>query len=188
MKLLLIVVISLFFMGCSILKEGDFVTYTSDKYLFVQDTFINKRMDCLELGEMKQGGLDMKFCVGYNYASQPVQGFVFKHKYETFKQRYLGSTLSFKTKSIYTIACSSETIDDSLSGIEYINCMVPKKQFDIYGFIVRSENDIHGNFRSSLGPKKVYTGVIEKKGKDLLINFYKNLQNRDSSKWKNRSL
>ncbi|PHR54689.1 MAG: hypothetical protein COA44_12425 [Arcobacter sp.] len=188
MKLLLTIFISLFFIGCSTLKEGDFVTYTSDDYLFVQDNFINKSMDCLELGEMKQGGLEVKFCVGYNYASQPVQGFIFEHKYGTFKERYLGSSLSFKTKSIYTIACSSETIDGSSLGIEYINCMVPQRQFDVYRFIVTSQHDIHGVFRGTLGNKKVYKGVIGTEGKDRLINFYKNLQKKDSSKWKKRSL
>lgn len=188
MKWLFAIFISVFFIGCVSTQKGDFVTYTSDKYLFVNDTFINESMDCLELGEVKQGGLDAKFCAGYNYASQPVQGFIFEHKYKRLEKRYLGSTLSFKTKSLYTISCSTETVDDATSGVEYINCMVPQRQFDVYGFIITSKNDIHGTFRTTLGSKKVYTGVIDKKGKELLINFYKNLQNKDSSKWKKSSL
>jgi len=188
MKLFLTLIIGLYFMGCSTLQKGDFVTYTSEKYLFVHDTFINESMDCLELGEMKQGGMEVKYCVGYNYASQPVQGFIFERSYDNLKERYIGSTLSFQTKSMYTISCSSETVDGSTSGTEYINCMVPQKQFDVYGFIVNSPNDLHGTFRSTLGTKKVYTGVIERKGKDLLIDFYKNVQSKDNSKWKKRSL
>ena len=188
MKLFLFLITSLFFIGCATLQKGNFVTYTSDKYLFVHDTFINESMDCLELGEIKQGGMDVKFCAGYNYASQPVQGFIFERKYTSLNQRYIGSTLSFKTKHTYTISCSSETIDDRTSGIEYINCMVPQKQFDVYGFIVTSQDNIHGTFRSALGSQEVYTGVIEEKGKELLIDFYKNVQAKDPSKWKNRSL
>ena len=188
MKLIFTLLISMLFMGCAPLQKGDFVTYTSDKYLFVHDTFINESIDCLELGEMKQGGLEVKYCVGYNYASQPVQGFMFEHKFSSIEERYIGSTLSFQTKNTYTIPCSSETIDNSPSGIEYINCMIPQKQFDVYGFIVSSHNDVHGVFRSNLGNRPVYKGVIEEKGKKLLIDFYKNIQAKDPSKWKSRSL
>jgi len=188
MKLVLIGLMVFLLAGCVTAKKGDFVTYTSDKYLFVNDTFVNKKMDCLELGEMQEGGLNVKFCVGYNYASQPVQGFIFEREYSTLKERYLGSTISFQTRKLYTISCSSETLDDVTSGTEYINCMVPQRQFDLYGFLVTSKNDIHGVFRSTLGTNKVYTGVIDKKGRELLVNFYKNLQKKDSSKWKSRSL
>jgi len=188
MRLLVLIMVSIFFIGCVPVKKGDFVTYKSDKYLFVNDTFISESMDCLELGEVSAGGLDAKYCVGFNYASQPVQGFIFEHKYNSLQKRYLGSTLTFQTKYLYTISCSTETQDESSSGIEYINCMVPKRQFDIYGFIISSENDVYGAFQTTLGSKKVYNGVIDKDGKALLINFYKNLQKKDSSKWKNRSL
>jgi len=188
MKLLLTVLISLFFLGCSPLKKGDYVTFTSDKYLFMQDSFINQSMDCLELGTMKKSNLGVKFCVGYNYASSPVQGFIFEHKFASLEERYLGSTLTFKTKNLFTMSCSAETVDESSSGTEYINCMVPKRQFDIYSFIVNSPNNIHGVFRSTLGSKKVYNGVIGEEGKQGLIEFYKNLRKKDTSKWKTSTL
>ena len=188
MKLLFTALISLLFLGCTPLQKGDYVTYTSDKYLFMQDSFVNQSMDCLELGKMKNSGLGAKFCVGYNYASNPVQGFIFEHEYANLKQRYLGSTLTFKTKNLYTIACSTETVDGSTEGKEYINCMIPQRQFDIYRFIVNSRNDVYGVFRSTLGSKKVHNGVIGEEGKAGLIKFYKNMLKKDKSKWKERSL
>ncbi|HIC43479.1 MAG TPA: hypothetical protein EYO73_04045 [Sulfurimonas sp.] len=188
MKLFISLFLGFLFLGCAPLKKGDYVTFTSDKYLFMQDSFIDKKMDCLILGKLGERDLDVKYCVGFNYASQAVQGFVFRHEYETYEKRYLGSTLSFKTKSLYTIACKTETIDESASGVEYINCMVPHKRFDIYSFIVNSKNNIHGVFRSTLGSKKEYKGVIRQDGKKALVDFYKNLRNKNSEKWKKGSL
>jgi len=188
MKIVYIFLIGLVFVGCANLKTGDYVTYKSNDYLFVNDTFLSQSLDCLELGEIKQGGLDVKYCVGLNYASAVEQGFIFEHKYANFDERFVGSTLSFKTEDTFTIQCSSETIDEATSGTEYINCMVPKRYFDLYAFIIGSQDDINGQFKAAVGEKKVYDGAITSEGKKLLKSFYKALQTRDDSLWKKRSL
>jgi len=180
--------LSVFFIGCAPIKKGDYVTYTSDEYLFMQDSFINQKMDCLELGKMKQGALKLKYCVGYNYASALVQGFIFEHNYKSFQNRFIGSTLTFKTKEHFTMNCLSETINDAPSGKEYINCMIPQREFPLYSFIQSSKEDINGEFRASVGDKKVFNGVIDAKGKALLKNFYKELKDKKSTQWKKRSL
>jgi len=188
MKYILAISMSLLFIGCASVKQGDFVTYTSEDYLFMKDSFINQQMDCVELGEMKQGGLNAKYCVGFNYASALVQGFVFEHSYSTYKERFIGSTLSFKTKERFTMNCLSETVDGATSGKEYINCMIPQRDFDLYVFIQSSPEDINGQFRAAVGDRKVFTGVIGAEGKALLKSFYSELGTKKSSKWKNRSL
>lgn len=181
--------LSVVFIGCGGVNKGDYVTYTSNDYLFVNDSFINQQMECVELGEMKQGGLDVKYCIGYNYASALVQGFVFEHSYKGYKERFIGSTLSFKTKSKFTVQCLSETIDDATSGKEYINCMIPQREFDLYYFIKNSKEDIHGQFRAPVGDREVFNGVIDAKGKAHLMEFYKELQaKKKSKKWIKRSL
>jgi len=188
MKVFIVLVIGLLFWGCSPVSKGDYVTYTSSDYLFMQDSFINQSMDCLELGEMKAGGMKIKYCIGENYGSHLVQGFVFEHKYENVQERFIGARLSFKTKDTYTIGCNAETIEDETSGTEYINCMIPQRSFDVYRFIMNSENDIHGQFSAVVGSRKVYNGVIGEEGKMLLKKFYKDLANKSKSNWKDRSL
>jgi len=188
MKYILAISMSLLFIGCASVKQGDFVTYTSDDYLFMKDSFINQQMDCVELGEMKQGGLSVKYCVGFNYASNLVQGFIFEHEYKTPQERFIGSTLSFETKNRITLRCLSETVDGATSGKEYINCMVPQRDFDLYVFIQSSPEDINGQFRAAVGDRKVFSGVINAEGKSLLTSFYSELGTKKSSKWKNRSL
>ena len=188
MKVLIVLIISLLFWGCAPVSKGDYVTYTSSDYLFVQDGFINQSMDCLELGKMKAGNMDVKYCVGENYGSHLVQGFIFEHKYDTPEERFIGARLSFKTKDIYTIGCNAETIADEVSGVEYINCMIPQRSFDVYRFIMSSENDVQGQFSAVVGSKKIYNGVIGEEGKALLEKFYKDLSNKSRSKWKARSL
>jgi len=128
MRYIVLVLMSFFLFGCaSKATKGEYVIYASNEYLFIHDKFINQNLECLELGEMKQGGLDVKYCVGENYASALVQGFIFEHKYSSFNERFVGATLSFKTEDVFTIQCSSETINDAPSGKEYIDCMVPKR-------------------------------------------------------------
>jgi len=188
MKYILAILISLFFVGCMSVKQGDFVTYTSDDYLFMKDSFIDQKMDCLELGEMKQGGLNVKYCVGFNYASNFVQGFIFEHDYNSPQERFIGSTLSFKAKQRVTLSCLSETVDDAPSGKEYINCMVAQRDFDLYVFIESSPEDISGEFKASVGDTEVYNGVIDAKGKAMLRSFYEELKTKKSSKWIKRSL
>jgi len=188
MKYILAIFISLLFVACAGVKQGDYVTYTSEDYLFMQDAFINQQMDCIELGEMKQGGLDVKYCVGYNYASALVQGFIFKHNYQHYTERFIGSTLSFQSKKHFTMSCLSETIDDADSGKEYINCMIPQRDFDLYVFIQSSPEDINGQFKAAVGAREVFNGVIDAKGKMMLKNFYKELKTKKSSKWIKRSL
>jgi hypothetical protein len=188
MKYIYMIVISMFLLGCAGVKKGDYVTYTSNDYLFIHDGFINRSIDCLELGKMKQGGLELKYCVGRNYASALVQGFIFEHSYKSFEERFVGSTLSFKAKHPFTIQCSSETVDDAPSGKEYINCMIPQRNFDLYLFIEGSKEDIDGQFRAAVGDKEVFHGVIDSRGKALLKTFYKELRSKNEKNWKSREL
>lgn len=188
MKLVFIGIIALIFTGCMAVKKGDYVTYTSDEYLFIHDGFYNQSIDCLELGEIKQGGLNSKYCLGTNYGSGLVQGFIFEHKYTRPEERLIGAKLSFKAKQTYIISCTSETVDDADSGTEYINCMIPQRNFDIYAFIMSSRKEVHGKFHAAVGDRKVYEGLIEKEGKKLLRQFYKDVQKKENSKWKSGNL
>jgi len=188
MKLFLSVCVGILLLGCSPVSKGDYVVYSSDKYLFMQDGFVNKKMQCLELGKLKEGDLNLKYCIGKNYASSLVQGFIFEHSYSSVEERFIGANLTFKAKELFKIGCSSEIIEDETSGIEYINCMIPQKHFDIYNFIVHSKHDVHGQFKGSIGNHKVYQGVIDKKGKQLLIKFYKDLRKKDGINWKKANL
>jgi len=175
-------------LGCAPLSKGDYVKYTSDEYLFVQDNFIDKSLSCLELGEMKQGGMKVKYCLGKNYASDLVQGFILEHRYSNAQERFIGASLSFRTKNIYDIPCASETIEGTNSGVEYINCMLPQKTFDIYAFIMGSGYTVHGRFSAAVGNHTVYEGVINEDGKKLLEKFYKDIQKNDQIKWKKKRL
>jgi len=188
MRYIGIIFITLFFIGCAGVKKGDYVTYESKDYLFINDTFLNQKMDCLELGKIQAGSFEAKYCEGENYASAPVQGFIFKHEYANFNERFVGATLSFKTKDIFTIQCSSETINEANSGVEYINCMVPKRDFDLYTFIMRSPKDITGQFKAAVGEKEVYQGVIKAKDKELLEIFHKERNRKADKAWRVRQL
>lgn len=185
MKIIIIFVVAISFLGCSAVKVGDYVKYTSNDYIFIKNNFIEQSIDCLELGEMKDEGMEVKYCVGKNYGSHLVQGFIFEHKYTNFEERFIGARLSFKTKDIYTIQCNAETIADKKSGTEYINCMIPQRSFDIYRFIMNSKNDVDGKFSALVGNKKVYNGVIAKEGKALLKKFY---QEHALIQWKEKEL
>ena len=185
MKIIMIFVVSILMLGCSTVKVGDYVKYTSNDYIFIQNSFINQSINCLELGEMKDGGMEVKYCFGQNYGSQLVQGFIFEHKYANVQERFIGARLSFKTKDIFTIQCNAETIVGESSGTEYINCMVPQRSFDIYSFIMNSKNDVHGQFSAVVGSKKVYNGVIAKEGKMLIQKFY---QEQALIQWKEKEL
>lgn len=188
MKLVLIGLIAVFFLGCSPLSKGDYVRYTSEEYLFVQDNFLDKSVRCLELGELKQGGMKAKYCLGQNYASDLVQGFIFEHHYSTPQERFIGARLSFRTKDRYYIPCASETVADANSGVEYINCMLPKKAFDVYTFIMSSQHKVHGRLSAAVGNHTVYEGVINEEGKELLIKFYQDLKKKEGLSWKKRRL
>jgi len=176
------------FTGCVKVNKGDYVKYTDSNYMFLENSFIDKSIRCLELGEMKQGGIDVKYCIGHNYASKLVQGFIFKHEYKNFNERFIGSTLSFKTRDIVTLKCTSETVADADNGVEYINCMVSKDNFDIYSFIMASKKDIQGQFRAAVGENTLYNGVIDSEGKALIKAFYVVLSSSDSNKWKKSKL
>lgn len=189
MKYFYMFVASLLLSACTpALQKGSYVTYTSDEYVFIDNTFITRSMDCVELGEMKQGGLYVKYCVGLNYASKVVEGFVFEHEYKGFNERFVGSTLSFKTKDIFKIQCSSETKDGADSGKEYINCMIPKADFDLYTFIQNSPEDIDGEFKAAVGDTEVFKGVIGAEGKSTLKKFYEDIISKNRKDWKKRSL
>jgi len=188
MKFIFLGCISLIFLGCLPLQKGDYVTYTSDEYIFLENNFINQKIDCIELGEMKQGGLDAKYCVGVNYASQLVQGFMFEHHYNNPSERFIGASLTFQEKQTFTISCASETVSGATSGKEYISCMVPQTVFDLYVFIMNSKKDIHGTFRGAVGEQKVYNGVIDQEGKARLEKFYKDRATNSKVEWKSRSL
>ncbi|MDF1879841.1 hypothetical protein JHD50_00750 [Sulfurimonas sp. MAG313] len=188
MKLIYTTLIGLLLLGCAPITVGDYVTYTSDKYLFMQDNFINQRMDCLELGKMKKSDLNVKYCVGRNYAAHIVQGFIFEHDYTRLEDRFIGAKLTFKAKNTFVTSCSSETIAGASSGKEYINCMVPEKHFNIYAFIVRSKKDVNGQLRARVGNTQIYNGAIDERGKTLLKEFYKNARHQNKDKWKEGSL
>ncbi len=189
MKSIYIGIVCLVLMGCSpLVHKGDYVTYTSGDYVFIKNSFIDQSIDCIELGKMKQGGMAAKYCVGVNYASQLVQGFIFEHHYDNVNERFIGATLSFKTKNTFTIQCSSETIDGESSGREYINCMVPRTSFDLYAFIVNSNRDVHGRFKAAVGDIRVYNDAIDAQGKALLHQFYKERVENNKKEWKKRTL
>ena len=189
MKFIIIGVIALIFFGCSpMVQKGDYVTYTSDKFIFINNSFIDKKIDCIELGELKEGGLEVKYCVGVNYASQLVQGFIFEHEYEDISQRLIGATLSFQAKEIVTIACNSETVDGASSGKEYVNCTIPQKIFDLHAFIINSDKEVQGVFKATVGDGKVYNGIIDQDGKALLHKFYKDRFTNSKKEWKSKRL
>jgi hypothetical protein len=189
MRSYFIVLLSLFVVGCAPIQKGDYVTYTSRDYIFIDNNFIDKSIDCIYLGLMKQGDLNVMYCSGVNYASLPVEGFIFEHEYNSYDERFFGSTLSFKTKKSITFKCNSETIDDSAtSGREYINCMVPKAVFDLHYYMMNSVEDIHGIFRAPVGNHKVYHGVIDAEGKALLDQFHKDIRENTKTKWKKKKL
>ena len=188
MKLFLSVCISLFFFGCAPISKGDYVIYSSDEYLFMQDGFLDKNIKCLELGKLKDGDLNLKYCVGQNYASSLVQGFIFEHDYRNVEERFIGAKLSFEAKHLIRIPCSSEVIEHETSGKEYVNCMVPQRSFDIYNFIVNSRKEVHGEFKAPVGNMKVYRGVIDEKGKKLLIQFYEDMSKQNKVTWKKANL
>ena len=188
MRFVYMIFFAVLILGCAPLKKGDYVTYVSNEYLFLNDNFINRSIDCLELGEIRGGGLDVKYCVGENYGGGIVQGFMFENKYSNANERFIGSKISFKSNQVFNIQCNSETKEDSESGIEYINCMIPKRSFDIFAFIMGSNKDVHGKFSAAVGSTKVYDGVINEDGKKLLLQFYKDGAKKDKKEWKKRSL
>ena len=189
MRFVYAVLVSLAVSGCSLLiGKGDYVTYTSDKYVFIDNSFIDKKIDCIELGEIKQGGLGVKYCAGSNYASQLVEGFVFEHQYESASQRLIGASLSFQAKQMITIPCSSETVEGETSGKEYVSCMFPQKIFDLHSFIVNSDKEIQGIFQAAVGDGRIYNGVIDNDGKALLNKFYQDRMTNNKKKWKSSRL
>lgn len=173
--------------GCASVQKGDHVTYVSDEYIFIENNFINKSIDCVELGELEKG-MKFRFCVGENYASVPVQGFVVEHDYSGFDERFIGPSLSFKTKGLISVQCSSETKNDAPSGKEYVNCMVAQNSFDLYAFIVNAAGDVPGQLKAALGEQKIYPLVIDEKSKSLLRQFYKQRAQKSRGGWKKRAL
>lgn len=187
-KLLIMVLVSLIFLGCSSVSKGDYVTYTSNDYIFLHNGFIDQSIDCIELGKMKEGDLLVKYCVGENYASRVVQGFVFEHEYKNNSERFIGASLQFKAKKVIKFDCSSETIEDATSGTEYVNCMIPTAGFDLYHFISNSDEDIEGVFSGTLDGQNIFRGVISTEGKALLKEFYQERAKSSRKEWKHRSL
>lgn len=177
----------LFIGGCASVQKGDHVTYVSNEYIFIENNFINKSIDCVELGKLEQG-MKLRFCVGENYASVPVQGFIFEHDYSGFDERFIGPSLSFKTNRLISVQCSSETKDDAPSGKEYVNCMVPQNSFDLYAFIINAAGDVPGQLKAALGEKKIYPLVIGEKSRSLLRQFYKERAQKSRDDWKKRAL
>lgn len=173
--------------GCASVQKGDYVTYVSDEYIFLENNFINKSIDCVELGELERG-MTLKFCVGENYASVPVQGFIFEHDYSGFDERLIGPSLSFKAKSLISVQCSSETRHEAPSGKEYVNCMVAQNSFDMYAFIVNAAGDVPGQLKAALGEQKIYSLVIDEKRRSLLREFYKDRAQKSRGSWKKRAL
>ncbi len=182
------ILIAFIFAGCVPVQKGDYVTYTSNDYIFLHNRFIDQSMDCVELGKMKEGELLVKYCVGENYASRLVQGFVFAHEYKTNEERFIGATIRFKAQKKIIFDCSSETIEGKSAGIEYVNCMIPTAAFDLYSFIVNSDEEVQGEFIGTLDQRNVFRGVINSEGKALLKAFYKDRLEGKQKTWKNRSL
>jgi len=188
MKIIVMILISLMILGCVPVKKGDYVTYTSNEYIFLHNRFIDKSIDCVELGKMKEGELLVKYCVGENYASRLVQGFVFAHNYSSHEERFIGASIRFKAEKVIGFDCSSETIEGAASGMEYINCMIPTAAFDLYTFIVNSDEDVQGEFRGTLDQQNNFRGVISSEGKELLREFYKARAEGKQKGWRQRSL
>jgi len=188
MKYIYLIIFMSIFVGCSPLQKGDYVTYESSDFLFLNDHFVNRSIDCLELGEIRGGGLDVKYCIGQNYGGDLVQGFIFENHYSNVDERFIGATLNFKIEDVFSLQCNSETMDQAQSGREYINCMIPKRSIDLSALILNSKKDVHGIFKAAVGNEKVYNGVINKEGKKLLFQFYQDVQKKDKKEWKKRSL
>ncbi len=188
MKLIAMILTAFMFAGCVPVQKGDYVTYTSNDYIFMHNRFIDKSMDCVELGKMKEGTLLVKYCVGENYASRLVQGFVFAHEYKTNEERFIGASIRFKAEKKISFDCSSETIEGKSSGTEYVNCMIPTAAFDLYTFIVNSDEDVQGEFSGTLDQRNIFRGVISSEGKELLKAFYRDRAEGKQKSWKNRSL
>ncbi len=182
--MLMMILGALAILGCSPISKGDYVTYTSDDYIFLHNGFIDQSIDCIELGKMKNGDLKVKYCMGENYASRPVEGFVFAHEYTSNAERFIGASLQFKAKKLIRFDCNSETIEDATSGTEYINCMIPTTGFDLYGFITSSSEDVEGVFSGTLDGKNIFQGVITTEGKHLLKGFYEEQSKGSREKWK----
>ena len=187
-RFLIMVLISLIGLGCSPVSKGDYVTYTSNDYIFLHNGFINQSIDCIELGKMKEGDLLVKYCVGKNYASRLVQGFVFEHEYKNNNERFIGASLQFKAKNVIRFDCSSETIEGAESGKEYINCMIPTAGFDLYSFIINSHEDIQGVLYGTMDGQNTFRGAISTEGKELLQEFYQERAKSGKKEWKQRSL
>ncbi len=185
MKIIMMFMITMLIFGCSAVQKGDYVKYTSDEYVFVKNNFIDQNIACLELGKMDADDINVKYCVGKNYASRPVEGFVFEHYYKHNNARFIGASIQFNAKKSIRFECSSETIEGRESGKEYINCMLPKTRFDMYGFINRLPEEIEGELRSSFSRQKVYKGVISTEGRKLLKKFY---EEQALIQWKEKEL
>lgn len=189
MKAVCVGLICLMVLGCSpILKKGDYVKYRSDEYVFIENDFIDKSMDCIYLEKMKEDDLGTMYCLGTNYASQFVEGFIFEHLYKDINERLIGSTLSFQVKGKFAISCSSETIDGKSSGKEYINCMMPRKSIDMYALIMSSNKDIETVLRARVGDERVYKNVFDRESKVLLHKFYKDRAQKNIREWKSKKL
>ncbi len=188
MRITIMLLIGLMIWGCTPIQKGDFVSYSSDEYIFMHNRFMDKRMDCVELGKMREGELMVKYCIGKNYASQEVQGFLFEHQYKSHEERFIGAYVQFKADKPIRFKCSSETIEGAASGTEYVNCMLPTLGFDMYGFIINSNENVEGEFSGTLDQKNVFRGVISAEGKELLKAFHKARVEGKKAEWKKGSL
>ena len=184
----MMMLISLIILGCVPVSKGDYVRYRSDDYIFLQNKFIDQSIDCLELGKMKEGELLVKYCIGENYASRRVEGFVFEHEYKNHSERFIGAVVRFKADKAIRFECSSETVEGASSGTEYVNCMIPARGFDFYRFIINSPEDIEGEFSGTLDGQNVFKGVISSEGKALLKKFHEDHMKQSDKGWKERRL
>ena len=188
MRFLFLSIFVFFFAGCVQVQKGDYITYEDDNYIFLENNFLTKSIDCVELGKMKDTDLLVKYCVSKNYASQTVEGFVFEHSYDSLDERFIGATLSFRKGDIINIPCASEISESSISSKEYINCIVSNKNFYIYGYLVNSKEDVRGQLRAAVGVTKVFNGVIDDKGKAAIKKFRDTLFKDGNKNWKKSKL
>lgn len=166
----LLILLLLFFTGCS-LKQGDYVSYSSNDYNFIRESFKAHKVECVYMGEIKQTNMEVNYCKGVNYANKRVDGFIFHHSFNDPEKRFIGAKLFLKTKKPLIINCSSHVNGHVVKGDEYVVCMVSQKEFMLSDYLISQENDVVGTLITPIGKREIYSGTINDKAKDMIKTF-----------------
>lgn len=170
MNYLLTIILALWVSGCSV-KEGEYVSYSSDKYIFIRESFKNHKVECLYMGEIKGKAMEVNYCKGINYANKRVDGFIFHHSFNDPEKRFIGAKLFLKTKKPLIINCSSHVNGHVIQGDEYIVCMVSQKEFMLSDYLITQKEDIVGSLITPIGRREIYSGTINHKAKEMIKAF-----------------